>query len=559
MAGQRIYYVPPRLVGSIADWSGKDAPDGRSWLLDHAQGLGFNTVWFSPFFETSHRLTIDAEGKSVGNSLYATLTHGVLDPEFSATKSMQAREKLTPEERAAVDKLDREHLEHFTKQAQAQGMRVMAMADLVFNHLAADHAAVLQEETEVARLLKLAGEKNAAVSPIYHGSDKIVIGMHGPEGDVYFRFCRNDKFETLNIGMTTGYDTAQINFDSPAAKDFFINGSDGKPGYWKQVVDWCMDQGLKDFRCDIAYRIPPDWWQPIIEHARQRNPDAVFMAETLGGPDAAIVKMAEIKVKDANGVERPGFDLGMISNYWWNFTDDWLPKQEMPRLRLMAKFGGAASPDNHDTPETLAGHFQKALKDAANRDKAVADIGVRNYAISAFIGNSVYMQMGYELSKEKQNGVFKGQVTPKDWSDLVQQRPAGHVLNISDRIKAINELKEQLHVENCCVEIREHKEVENGRLIKMACDYIDADTGKKTAEVILLINKQPEGGMVTLTDPQLLGMAADNRYERMNKASEYGGTVDDVVVYHTPIKDIKPSAPTAGVRAVRKAYPGSSV
>lgn len=558
MPGQRIYYVPPRLVGSIADWSGKDSPDGRSWLLDHAQALNFNTVWFSPFFETSLRSTIDADGQPVGNSLYATRNHGALDPEFSATKIVGQRDQLSPEEREKVDKLDREHLEYFTEQARKQGIRVMAMADLVFNHLASDHPVVLAEEAEVAKLLDKAKQSGQAATPIYKDVDgqKRVIGMHAAGEDMYFKFCRNEAFETLNIGMTTGYDTAQLNYDSPAAKEFFVTGKDGQNGYWKHVIDWCIDQGLQDFRCDIAYRLPPDWWQEIIEHTRQRNPDAVFMAETLGGPDAAIARMAEIKVKDANGVERPGFDLGMISNYWWNFTDDWLPDQEIPRLKKMAKFGGAASPDNHDTPTTLAGHFQKALKDNPNRDRAVADIGVRNYAVSAFIGNSVYMQMGYELSKEKQNGVFKGQVTPQDWSDLVAERPEGHVLNISSRIKAINDLKDQLHVENSYVNIKQHCEMQGGKLIKMALEYVDADTGKKTADIVLVINKQPEAGAVTVTDPALLSLE-NSELKRMGAAGENRPSVRDVLVYHTPVENITPAVVKQPLRAPKRASPNA--
>lgn len=547
MSGHRIYYVPPRLAGSVAAWSGKDAPDGKSWLIEQARSMNFNAVWFSPMFETTHRATVDAEGRPAYHSLYATRSHKSLDPEFSATPG--DRDAMTQQQRDAADRLDREHIEYFTRLAKQQGMKVfgLAMADLVFNHLASDHPVALEENKAVEDFLKSAKDRGLPVTPLRKGGNGPVIGMEAGGGAqaerMYFKFCRDAQdFAVLNIGMTKGYDTAQLNYDSPAAKEFFVTGKDGQDGYWKQVIDWCIDRGLSDFRCDIAYRVPPDWWQELIEHAMKRNPDVVFMAETLGGPDADIERMAQIRVTDKNGKMRPGFELGMISNYWWNFTDDWLPQKEIPRLRRMAKYGGAGSPDNHDTPETLAGHFQKALKGHGSRDAAVADICARNYAISAFIGNSVYMQMGYELSKEKQNGVFAGQVSPQDWKDLVAARPAGHALNISRRIKFFNDLKESLGVENCCVEIKEHREVQDGRLIRMALDYMDADTGAKTASVVLIINKQPEKGPIAITDGGLLGLE-NSGMQREGAQDACPGPVRDVLVYHTPAAPKPAQAP----------------
>lgn len=564
MPGRRIYYVPPRLVGSIANWSGKDAPDGRSWLLDRAKARGFDTVWFSPFFETTHLKAATGEGNPSENSLYAIRNHGVLDPEFSATKMTGTRDNQTPEQLQAIDKLDREHLEYFTKQAQSMGITVMAMADLVFNHVAADHPVAVKERADIKAILDSlpAGQKPQIITKTAKDHDDIeqtkVIGMSwndasGAKKEMFFKFAYNEKLEALDWQGKPNLETAQINFFSPAAKEFFITGNDGQPGYWKGVVDWFMDRGMKDFRADVAYRLPPDWWEEIITHAAQRNPDVFFMAETLGGSAAAIQKMAEIKATDANGKERPGFDLGMLSNYWWNFTDDWLPAQELPRLRKMAKFGGAAAPDNHDTAETLAGHFRKAFNGQQNCDAAVAAIGVRNYAVSAFIGNSVFMQMGYELSKETQNGVFKGQGSPGEFDQLVKDRPKGHLLNIEDRITAINALKEKLHVENTYVLIKEHIALQGGSVIKLAMEYVDADTNQTKANVVLVINQKPENGPVKVTDESLLALEKSG-FERAD-ADKYSKTVvKDVQIYHTPLKDIVPSELKPVSRAIKKAY-----
>jgi hypothetical protein len=532
-------------VGSVKDWSGKDAPDGASWLVDHAKSMNFNSIWLSPFFETTSLKAAVTEGHPADNSLYATRNHGVFDPEFSATKIAGARSGETRETLAAIDALDSAHLKHFTAEAGKAGIRVMA--DLVFNQFAADHPLVIDENAKLAAILKTlpAGQKPALITAettsLTGGKDTEVVGIsyqeNGTQKEFHFKFARDEDLNCLDWRLVKGNETAQINFASPAAREFFIDGTDGKPGYLKGVIDWYLDHGFKDFRCDIAYRLPADWWQELITHARDRLPDAGFMAETLGAPDAAMKKMTQIKTVDANGNDRPGFDLGMVSNYWWNFTDSWLPQAEAQRLRDMAKLGGAASPDNHDTPETLAGQFQKACKGKDKCDENVAAIAVRNYAVSTFIANAVYMQMGYEYNKEKQNGVFKDQVTTQDWADLaVRADDPAHPLNIADRIKGINDLKESLGVDNCIARVREHAEMQDGRLIKIAVEFQDADTGKKTADVVMILNKKPENGSVTILDSALRDLET-GPLRRLDSSGETAVSVRDVVIYHTPVSE----------------------
>lgn len=545
MRANRIYYVPPRLVGSVKDWSGKDAPDGASWLVDHAKSMNFNSIWLSPFFETTTLKAAVPEGHPADNSLYATRNHGVFDPEFSATKITGSRAGETPETLAAIDALDSAHLKHFTAQADKAGIRVMA--DLVFNQFAADHPLVIDENAKLAAILKSlpTGEKPAIITAetttLTGGKDTEVIGIsykdNGVQKEFHFKFARDEDLNCLDWRLVKGNETAQINFASPAAREFFIDGTDGKPGFLKGVMDWYLDHGFKDFRCDIAYRLPADWWQELITHARNRQPDAGFMAETLGAPDAAMKKMTQIKTVDANGKERLGFDLGMVSNYWWNFTDDWLPLGEAARLRDMAKLGGAASPDNHDTPETLAGQFMKACQGKDKCDENVAAIAVRNYAVSAFIANAVYMQMGYEYNKEKQNGVFRDQVTTKDWADLaVRADDPAHPLNIAARIKGINDLKESLGVENAIARVKEHAAMQDGRLIKIAVEFQDADTGKKLADVVMVLNKKPENGSVTILDNALRDLET-GPLKRLDSSGETAVSVRDIVIYHTPVSE----------------------
>src|SRR3546814_6495557 len=39
---------------------------------------------------------------------------------------------------------------------------------------------------------------------------------------------------------------------------------------------------FRGFRCDAAYKVPPEVWRSIIGAAREDRPDVVFAAETLG-------------------------------------------------------------------------------------------------------------------------------------------------------------------------------------------------------------------------------------------------------------------------------------
>jgi starch synthase (maltosyl-transferring) len=510
--------VPPRLVGPVADWSGLDAPDGKSWLVDQAADLGFNAVWFSPL-SVATGVKKTQHGKTLTGSYYAVRDHGKLDPEFSC----------------GDDARDREHLKHFCKTAAAKGLRVYA--DLVFNHLAADHPLVEQENKDIAGIRAAAhghvnvlrGHKNRPIGVSWH--------EHGQHKTYHFKFRRNDDL-TLAFGGPAEdlwTDAAQINYASPEARRFFIEGDATHKAYFKQVIDRHIDDGFTGFRCDAAYLIPPESWKELISYAHKRLPTVEFMAETLGGPLIDIHRMSEIKIKDAAGKERPGFDHGMLGFYWWNMRDDWLPRQENGRLQKMARFGGAGSPDTHDTEGTVSGDIRKAFNTAARCDEIVAAVTLRNYAVATLTCNSSYAQMGTEYCNEKQHGVFKGQVSPKDWDELVRDnKGAGNVLDISDRIRAINKLKDDLGIENCRAEFREHHPVQDGKLVKISCAFLDVDTGQKKADIVLLVNQKPEKGAVPVTEHHLLALETGG-LSRLGAEPDVPPVVKDVLIYHTPI------------------------
>lgn len=525
MPGHRIYYVPPRMVGSVADWSGKDSADGASWLVDHVADLGLNAIWFSPMGQPTAVEKI-SHGQMRSGSYYAQRDHFRLGDEFSAGKG---------------DDEDLKHLQHFAQKAQEKGLRLYA--DLVCNHVAADHPVVIDEDRAIADILK---KTNGEVERL-RGSKGKLIGLSwredGEEKNFYLKFRRKDDF-TLQLGGPAEdpwSDVAHINYASPEAKRFFIFGDDREEGYFKKVIDWSLKAGFTDFRCDAAYLIPPDCWQALINHAHAQKPDAVFMAETLTTEVEKVERLQKATITDANGKQRPAFDLGMLGIYWWNFRDDWLPKSEVPRVNAMAKFGGAGSPDNHDTENTIAGSARKAFNGAAQADRHIAEVSVRDYAVAVFTGNSSYVQMGYEFCNEKQNHVFSGQVTPQDFENLKNARGGGE-MDISARMRAINDLHEKMDVKNCRAAFRQYGPVGDGSILRLAIDYVDADSGAVKSSAVLLMNRKPEKGPVALPAAFAGEIAAAGLQPMGQDAAP--ADIRDVAIFHTPVS-AAPAVPAA--------------
>lgn len=534
MQGLRIYYVPPRLAGTVDTWSGLSSPGGASWLLDRAEDLGFNAVWFSPLQVTSQVEKVH-EGRTVKGSLYALRNHFALDREFSGEPGMRPRSTYAPAELARIDAENERHLRHFTGQAAKKGITVFG--DLVLNHIAADHPLVREENQVIEEILK----KEANVVPVYKGQE--LIGLSWRDGGSDGQHVRHFKFRrradyTPSVGGPPDdpwSDVAQINYDSPEGMRFFVEGDRDTKAYWKQVVDWHLDLGFTGFRCDVAYKIPPACWQEIAAYTRARHPDAVFLAETLGGSDPDVERMASARSTTSEGA-RPAFDLGMLSTYWWNFRDKWLPEGENPRIQRMSRHGGAGFPDNHDTPETLAGHFARALAKTEDKEAKIAALCLRNYAVAALACHSHYMQMGYELCKETQNRVFRGHGSPQEWRDLVADRAAHRpALDISGGIRRINKIKAALETENTRVVFEDTQSLKKDELIRIRCSYVDLASGTKKAEAVLLLNARPERGAVEADLDKALPGIDWRAFDRNGEPSRPGEAQDvrisDVMIF----------------------------
>jgi hypothetical protein len=529
MSGFTIYYVPPRLVGSVRNWSGLESGNGESEFLQRIQDNGFNGIWFSPLTQSAEATKRD-HGQIVNGSYYATRDPFSFDTDVSSGNAER----------------DKEHFLHFNRQAAEKGIPVYA--DMVFNHLSADHPLVLEENAEILAIQK----KTHGHFKHVHGTDHKLIGIayvDGGERKVFhFKFKRKDDLELLIGGpvLDPWEDVAQVNYASPAGKRFFLEGDAEHEGYFKQVMDWHFERGFTALRLDAAYKIPPEVLTELIGYAHVKHPGVLTLVETLGASQEEVARLSAVKIRDANGQQRLAFDHGMLGTFWWNMVDDWLLREQHPSVLNISLFGGAGSPDNHDTDGTLAGNLRKHFNGMAARgealaipvDTAIARASVRDYAICVLACNSAYMQMGFELCNEKQNSVFRGQVSPQDWDKLVQER-AGTALDIRSQIQAINRLKADLGVENCRVDLIDHALVRDGKVVKIHYNYVDVDTGVKTAELVLFLNMKVENGPVALGRHACAVLEKDGLLQHGAKSPD-ASMVADYVVYHTPLKNAAP-------------------
>ncbi|MDB5589910.1 maltotransferase domain-containing protein [Enterovirga sp.] len=296
-------------------------------------------------------------------SLYATRDVSKLDPRF----------------RDPDGGADDEQIRAFVDAAQGHGLRVMS--DLVVNHASKD--AVLAGERPDAFLRNMWGELESpyAVDP-------------------------DDPSKRTVWG-----DLAEFDYATPAARDFLI-------GYWDSYIARMQGLGIAGFRCDAAYKVPPEVWTRLISGAKGRDPGCLFAAETLGCSDEEAVATA-----------RAGFDYLFNSFAWWDFRKPWA-LENYERLRLLAP--SIAFPENHDM-ERVAAAFGPEARAEAERALAM------RYALAAFFSSGVLMPIGYEWGDRTKLHVVD--TTPAD-----RERETG--IDISDRIAAINRLKAELPAAN---------------------------------------------------------------------------------------------------------------
>jgi starch synthase (maltosyl-transferring) len=163
---------------------------------------------------------------------------------------------------------------------------------------------------------------------------------------------------------------------------------DGLWAYWDRLVAHHQGLGVQGFRCDAAYQVPADLWRHLIGRARERDPEVVFFAESLGCPIEDVVRLAEA-----------GFVYTFNSAKWWDFEAPWCLDQYTATAPLVT--GTIAFPESHDTPR---------LAEELGGDRGAV---LARYAFAAFFSAGLMMPMGFEFGARRRVNVVR--TRPDDW------------------------------------------------------------------------------------------------------------------------------------------------
>ncbi|HMO28989.1 maltotransferase domain-containing protein [Enterovirga sp.] len=292
-------------------------------------------------------------------SLYAIKDPETLDPRLS--------DGGDPDEAIAA----------FAAEAGRHGLKVMA--DLVVNHLSKD-SLLAQSRPD--------------------------LFLRNPWGELESPFATDPD----DPGKRTIWgDLAELDWRSEDARSFLL-------GYWDRYIARMQGLGVAGFRCDAAYKVPPDVWRALIGGARARDA-CLFAAETLGCSEA-----------ETEATAKAGFDYLFNSFAWWDLRKPWA-MDAYEKTRLLAP--SIAFPENHDMGR-LAAAFP-----AGDRER-IARALVFRYALAAFFSSGVLMPIGYEWGYRRKLHV--AETTPGDREETG--------IDISNRIGALNRLKAAIPAAN---------------------------------------------------------------------------------------------------------------
>jgi starch synthase (maltosyl-transferring) len=259
----KIYNLFPLLAGPVADWRPH---------LERAAAMGFDWIFVNP---------IQKLGRS--GSLYSIADYLQINPAL-----VKPRGRKSPQDQVRA------------MTAEARGLGLRLMIDLVINHCAVDSPLVKDHPDWFER-----DGKNVA-NP----------------------FCVE-----ADGNKVVWRDLAQL--DHRGARS-----AEGLLRYCGDVVEHLVGLGFTAFRCDAAYQIPGDFWRRLIGRIRAAHPEAIFVAETLG-----------CSPEQTRDTASAGFDWIFNSSKWWDYESPWLLEQHELTRQIAPSIG---FPESHDTPRLFA-------------------------------------------------------------------------------------------------------------------------------------------------------------------------------------------------------------
>ena len=250
-------------------------------------------------------------------------------------------------------------------------------------------------------------------------------------------------------------DLAEISYDSPNVRPAQIE-------YWTDLVKHHIGLGFKGFRCDAAYQVPVELWQPVIEAAKAIDPECRFFAETLGCTPEQVLAL------------RPaGFDFMFNSSKYWDFREPWLLEQ-YDLYRHVAPT--IAFPESHDT-ERLASELGELEPDQLERHYRF------RYLFAAAFSSGVMIPMGYEYGCRTRLDVVGSR--PGDWA-WETERPRIDLTGFIGEVNRMKAATPALNVEGPQRKITAPHSPMVG-LLRLA----DGDLAASEDAAIVLINPDP--------------------------------------------------------------------
>ncbi|MCX7725890.1 MAG: alpha-amylase family glycosyl hydrolase [Chitinispirillaceae bacterium] len=183
---------------------------------------------------------------------------------------------------------------------------------------------------------------------------------------------------------------------------------EGLWNYWDNLITFFQKMDINGFRCDAAYQVPVELWSKLISSAKSRNPEATFLAETLGCTIEQTLALAPAK-----------FDYLFNSVKWWNYDSNWAIEQHS----LFQKIAPTISfPESHDTERV------------ASIPPATIEKQKSKYAFASIFSKGLLMPIGYEFGTKTRINVVRGK--PEDF-DKSQW-------DLSKWIRSVNKIKVEL-------------------------------------------------------------------------------------------------------------------
>ncbi|MCP5159646.1 MAG: alpha-amylase [Gammaproteobacteria bacterium] len=219
--------------------------------------------------------------------------------------------------------------------------------------------------------------------------------------------------------------------------------------YCYKIVEYLMQLGFKGFRCDAAYQIPRHTWNRLIREIRQKYPDTLFAAETLG-----------CTADQTKQTAQAGFDFVFNSSKWWDFHGAWLLEQ----YQLVREIAPSISfPESHDTDRL----FQEVNGNVAAMKQ--------RYLFSALFSAGVMIPIGFEYGFRRRLHVVE--TRPGDW-----EQPN---IDLCEFIAKVNAIKQQYLIfqEECPTTILPYQ---NPNILLMW-----KASARSQEEALIILNKDP--------------------------------------------------------------------